>query len=121
LASVKNIQFISVQSGQAPQGMNLIDFHSDLQDFADVAGLLHHLDLLISVDTAPAHLAGAMAKPVWTLIPCRSDPRWLLGRSDSPWYPTMRLFRQTHLQSLREPIVRMKEQLEQLAENREPA
>lgn len=53
-----------------------------------------NLDLIITVDTAAAHLAGAMAKPVWTLLPCRADWRWMLDRDDSPWYPSMKLFRQ---------------------------
>lgn len=65
-----------------------------LKDFADTAGVLQNLDLLISVDTSVAHLAGAMGKPVWLLLPFAPDWRWLLRREDSPWYPTMRLFRQ---------------------------
>lgn len=65
-----------------------------LTDFADTAGLLAGLDLLVSVDTSTAHLAGAMALPVWTLLPYYPDCRWMLGRDDSPWYPTMRLYRQ---------------------------
>jgi tetratricopeptide (TPR) repeat protein len=65
-----------------------------LTDYADTAALLSGLDLLISVDTSAAHLAGAMAIPVWTLLPYCPDYRWRLGRDDSPWYPSMRLFRQ---------------------------
>jgi ADP-heptose:LPS heptosyltransferase len=75
--------------------MNLIDHTSELADFADTAALIHNLDLVISVDTAIAHLAGAMGKPVWILLPFAPDWRWMLGRDDSPWYPTMHLFRQT--------------------------
>jgi len=85
----------------------------DLRDFGDTAALLENLDLLISVDTSVLHLAGAMAKPAWALLPASPDWRWLLGRSDSPWYPTMRLFRQptagdwTHVvQSVGDAIVR---------------
>ena len=63
-------------------------------DFAETAAAILNLDLVISVDTAVAHLAGAIAKPVWTLLPISADWRWLLDRSDTPWYPTMRLFRQ---------------------------
>jgi tetratricopeptide (TPR) repeat protein len=65
-----------------------------LTDYADTAALLAGLDLLISVDTSAVHLAGAMGLPVWTLLPYCPDYRWLLGRDDSPWYPSMRLFRQ---------------------------
>jgi len=72
----------------------MTDFTRDLNDFADTAALIENLDLVISVDTSVAHLAGALAKPVWVLIPFSSDFRWLMDRTDSPWYPTMRLFRQ---------------------------
>ena len=64
------------------------------KDFADTAAALMNLDLVISVDTAVAHLAGALERPVWTLSPCNRDWRWLLARDDSPWYPSMRLYRQ---------------------------
>src|SRR5262249_55668023 len=62
--------------------------------FAETAGLISQLDLVISVDTSVAHLAGALGKPVWLLLPFVPDWRWLLDRDDSPWYPTLRLFRQ---------------------------
>jgi ADP-heptose:LPS heptosyltransferase len=65
-----------------------------LNDFEDTAALIMNLDLVIAVDTAVAHLAGALGKPVWLLLPANSDWRWLEERSDSPWYPGMRLFRQ---------------------------
>ena len=71
-------------------------FHAgdELTDFSDTAGLITQLDLLISVDTSVAHLAGALGKPVWILVTHVPDWRWLLERDDSPWYPTARLFRQ---------------------------
>jgi ADP-heptose:LPS heptosyltransferase len=64
-------------------------------DFGDTARAIEELDLVISVDTCVAHLAGALGKPVWTLLPFDVDWRWMLGRADSPWYPTMRLLRQS--------------------------
>ena len=67
---------------------------SGVDDFADTAALISHLDLVVSVDTAVAHLAGALGKPVWILLPYAADWRWMLERNDSPWYPSMRLFRQ---------------------------
>ena len=73
----------------------LINMGRDLADFSDTAAVLANLDLVISIDTAVAHLAGAMGRPVWVLLPYVPDWRWFLNRSDSPWYPTMRLFRQT--------------------------
>jgi ADP-heptose:LPS heptosyltransferase len=66
-----------------------------LDDFAETAAAIMALDLVISVDTSVAHLAGALGKPVWLLLPYAPDWRWLEARSDSPWYPTARLFRQT--------------------------
>ncbi|MBM4220714.1 MAG: tetratricopeptide repeat protein [Gammaproteobacteria bacterium] len=75
-------------------GLSLRDWSSQLATLADTAGLASQLDLVITVDTAVAHLAGALGKPVWLLLPSSADYRWLTGRSDSPWYPTMRLFRQ---------------------------
>jgi tetratricopeptide (TPR) repeat protein len=70
------------------------DLSNQLNDFADTAAVVEQLDLVITVDTSVAHLAGAMNKPVWVLLCYNSDWRWMLGREDSPWYPTMRLFRQ---------------------------
>jgi tetratricopeptide (TPR) repeat protein len=74
--------------------LGLRDWSSRLATLADTAALVSHMDLVITVDTAVAHLAGALGKPVWLLLPFSADYRWLSGRTDSPWYPTMRLFRQ---------------------------
>ena len=74
------------------QGM--LHFGEELTDFSETAGLIANLDLIVSVDTSIAHLAGALARPVWILLPFIPDWRWLLDREDSPWYPTARLFRQ---------------------------
>ncbi len=68
--------------------------HEGVGDFADTAALVEMMDLVVAVDTSVAHLAGALGRPTWTLLPFLPDWRWLLGRGDSPWYPTMRLFRQ---------------------------
>jgi ADP-heptose:LPS heptosyltransferase len=76
--------------------LRLIDWGAKLMDFSDSAALIHNLDLVISVDTAVAHLAGAMGKKVWTFLPFAADFRWLLDRPDTPWYPTMILLRQKH-------------------------
>lgn len=73
---------------------NLLIVSERLKDFADTAALIEALDLVITVDTSVAHLAGAMGKPVWILLPFAPDWRWLLDRADSPWYPSARLFRQ---------------------------
>ena len=101
LAAVRGVTFVSLQKGAPaaqgvapPAGMILSDHTADLEDFADTAALIESLDLVISVDTSVAHLAGAMGKPVWVLNRYDTCWRWLLNRSDSPWYPTVRLFRQ---------------------------
>jgi Glycosyltransferase family 9 (heptosyltransferase) len=72
----------------------LADMSGELTDFGETAALIANLDLVITVDTVIGHLAGALGKPVWILLPKAADWRWLLERSDSPWYPTARLFRQ---------------------------
>ncbi|WP_019503036.1 tetratricopeptide repeat protein [Pseudanabaena sp. PCC 6802] len=75
-------------------GDRIVDLRDCIQNFADTAAIVEQMDLIISIDTAVAHLAGAMGKPVWLLLPFAADWRWMLEREDSPWYPTMRLFRQ---------------------------
>jgi ADP-heptose:LPS heptosyltransferase len=75
--------------------MSLIDLTADLRDFGDTAALVQNLDLVITVDTSVAHLAGALGKPVWILSRYAGCWRWLNGREDSPWYPTARVFHQT--------------------------
>ena len=79
---------------QTQKALQLLDFGDELSDLADTAALIMNLDLVISVDTAIAHLAGAFGKPVWMLSRFDADWRWLIDREDSPWYPTMRIFRQ---------------------------
>jgi ADP-heptose:LPS heptosyltransferase len=101
-AGLNGIRFFSLQKGaaaresaRAPAGMDLTDLGVHIRDFADTAAILAGLDLVITVDTAVAHLAGALGRPVWILVAKPSDWRWLLDREDSPWYPTARLFRQS--------------------------
>ena len=90
----------------------VIDLTAELTDFTETAALMSCLDLVISVDTSVAHLAGALGRPVWTLLPFTPDYRWLLERDDSPWYPTMRLFRQDARRSYAEVIARVRSELE---------
>jgi tetratricopeptide (TPR) repeat protein len=90
---------------------NIIHFGDELRDFSDTAALISNLDLVISVDTSVAHLAGALSKPVWVLLPFIPDWRWLLDRDDSPWYPTARLFRQGNNRVWDDAIVRVRDAL----------
>ena len=87
-----------------------------LESFADTAALISQLDLVISVDTSVAHLAGALGRPVWVLLPFVPDWRWLLDRDDSPWYPTARLFRQTDFREWRGVVDRLRTALHDLVE-----
>jgi len=125
LAEVPGVQFLSLQKGDTaaetetpPLGMKLVDVAEELKDFADTAALLANLDLVIAVDTAVVHLAGAMGKPVWTLLPFAPDWRWLLDRPDSPWYPTMRLFRQPAIGDWDSVMAGVREHLQLLVHSR---
>jgi len=100
LQKLSQISLYSLQIGKDATEINqfdpdqITDLSVYIQDFADTAILVRSLDLIITVDTAVAHLAGALAKPTWVLLPFAADWRWLINRTDSAWYPTMRLFRQ---------------------------
>jgi tetratricopeptide (TPR) repeat protein len=89
----------------------IIDLTADLTDFSETAALVSCLDLVITVDTSVAHLAGALGRPTWILLPYLPDWRWLLDRDDSPWYPTMRLFRQSKSRDYSEVLDRVRSEL----------
>jgi tetratricopeptide (TPR) repeat protein len=100
ISKIPGVVIYSLQKGgraakpeDVPPGMTFHDFTADLHDFSDTAALMMNLDLVISVDTAVVHLAGALGRPVFTLLPFNPDFRWLIDRPDTPWYPTMKLFR----------------------------
>jgi tetratricopeptide (TPR) repeat protein len=125
LAGIPGVAFFSLQRGDAaaqaarpPQGMTVFDPTAELADFADDAALISALDLVISIDTATAHLAGALGRPVWTLVHFPAEWRWLLGRDDSPWYPTMRLFRRSRTEAWSDVVARVGQALRHLVEAR---
>jgi len=102
LFAIPDLQFYSLQMGagaaqRTETDLPLIDLSAHIGDMADTAALLEHLDLLIGVDTSVVHLAGALGRPVWMLTPAAPDWRWMTEREDSPWYPSLRLFRQKKL------------------------
>ena len=120
LATLDRVQLVSLQAGARAADLakhdwaaGVVDRAEACTDLADTAALMGRLDLIVSVDTAPAHLAGALGVPVWLLLPFKPDWRWMRERDDSPWYPTMRLFRQTNpgdwpavIQRLRRALVK---------------
>jgi tetratricopeptide (TPR) repeat protein len=104
-----SLQYSSGHPEEASFGpLDLVSYAGMWKDFADAAALIDCLDLVITVDTSVAHLAGAMGKPVWILLPFNSDWRWLLHRDDSPWYPSARLFRQKPSESWEHVISRVR-------------
>ena len=102
LGQLAGARYFGLQKGSqaaavegSPINAEFVNLGPELQDFGDTAALIAHLDLVLCVDTAVAHLAGAQGKPVWLMLPRPADFRWMEEREDSPWYPTMRLFRQS--------------------------
>ena len=113
--------FISLQKDPRPgdaamlqEQDDIIDLTADLSDFTETAALVSCLDLIITVDTSVAHLAGAIGRPTWILLPYTPDYRWLLDRTDSPWYPSVRLFRQSETREYESVIDRVRDELQAL-------
>lgn len=113
--------FLALQKGPAaaqaltpPPGLVIRSLDADIADFEDTAAILEIADLLISVDSSPVHLAGALGRPAWAMLPFSPDWRWLLGRDDTPWYPATRLFRQEARGDWSAPIARAAEALKTL-------
>jgi len=119
---IENIQVFSFQVGKGADELKKIfaqatDFTSEFLDFHDTAALMTHMDVMISVDTAPIHLAGALNIPGVVLLPFTPDWRWLLKRQDSPWYPSLRLFRQPTPGDWQPVIIELVEYIRQLMKN----
>jgi ADP-heptose:LPS heptosyltransferase len=109
-----DVEWFSLQKPTASPGFAVHDLTAQLTDFTETAALISQLDLVIAADTSVAHLAGALGKPTWLLLPVVSDWRWLLDREDSPWYPTMRLLRQKTNGDWNEVVTRIAEELKRL-------
>jgi len=122
-----NLDFICLQQDVTIDEKKLLDEHKvsyyslELSTFEGTAALISCLDLVVTIDTSIAHLAGAMGKPVWILLPFSPDWRWLLERVDSPWYPSARLFRQTKIGDWNTPLAQVKAECSKLAVNRDIA
>ncbi|MGH9407236.1 MAG: glycosyltransferase family 9 protein [Terriglobia bacterium] len=122
LCESRNIEFFSLQRGAEASRLGpvfpswrITDLEDGPADIARTAAAILGLDLVISVDTMIAHLAGALAKPVWTLLPYAADWRWLTKREDRPWYPTMRIFRQGPDRTWNTPVRRLVNELARLS------
>ncbi|QOZ73123.1 Tetratricopeptide (TPR) repeat [Bradyrhizobium arachidis] len=120
--------FVSLQKGPRPSDAavlrernDIVDLTAELTDFTETAALMSCLDLVITVDTSIAHLAGALGRPTWLLLPWTPDYRWLLDRTDSPWYPSMRLFRQTETREYESVLDRIRDELRTRASSFEPS
>ncbi len=126
LLAIQGVQFISLQKEYreadlaALASAPILRLDATLNDFADTAAVMSELDLVIAVDTATAHLAGAMGKPLWLLLSYIQDWRWMRGRVDSPWYPTARLFRQPEIGAWDEVIARVAHELTTFVKNPVP-
>ena len=125
LASMPEIALYSLQLGERAADLGkqgaaglIFDLSPNLNDFADTAAAMTQLDLIITIDSAPAHLAGGLGVPVWTLLNYVADWRWLMDRQDCPWYPTMRLFRQPTSEDWDSVFVDIKQALSDLLKNR---
>ena len=121
LLAIENCTFYSLQFGERCHDIismglehDLIDLEQNIVGFMEPAAAITNMDLVISVDTSIVHLAGALGMPVWTLLPFNPDWRWMLNRSDSPWYSSMKLFRQEKRQDWKAVIERVKKELMEL-------
>ena len=124
LLKVPGVSFFSLQKNPTPEDLPypecLLDLGPELEDYADTAAVIANLDLVISVCTSSAHLAGTMGRPLWVMLSHLPDWRWFLDRDDSPWYPTARLFRQDKPGDWDGVVARMAGELEALARERAP-
>jgi hypothetical protein len=123
LGEINGLTFFSLQKGAAaeqasdpPAGLKLLDLSPHLHDFADTAAAIAGLDLVIATDTSVVHVAGALGMPIWIMLAHIADWKWLIGREDSPWYPTARLFRQPALGAWNAVIEHIARELRRLVE-----
>ena len=128
LCEIDGIDFYGLQTGKPGEDAKVLEtttgFRTNLGDklnnFADTAAIISQLDLVITIDTATAHLAGAMGRQVWVLLPFAPDWRWFLDRNDSPWYQTMRLFRQSEPGNWQQPLKEIEKSLHKIITTQPP-
>ena len=127
LTAIEGVRFYSLQKGapaaqlsQSAQQIPVVNLEEDLHDFSDTAAVIENLDLIISIDTCVPHLAAAMGKPTWTILCAAPAWQWMLERDDSPWYPTIKLFRQKEAGEWADVFHNVAEQLRMLVANTTP-
>ena len=111
--------WVSLQAGDRSQDLHqtcriVLDASAELRDYNETAALVQNLDLVITVDSSVAHLSGALGKPVWLLLPYAPDWRWQLDREDSPWYDSVRLFRQEKIGAWMDVLLRVRSELQKM-------
>jgi len=126
LGDVEGVTYFGMQKGPAevqsktpPPGMDFIDLAPYIKDFSDTAAIIENLDILVSIDTSVIHVAGALAKPVFMMLAFSPGHMWMLERLDTPWYPTVRIFRQPAFKDWLSPVTQIKTELEKLVKARQ--
>lgn len=124
LAGLPSLALVSLQVGERSadparyaEGQRILDVAKDIQDYMDTVAIIAALDLIVTVDTSVAHLAGAVGRPAWVLLPFACDWRWLQNRADSPWYPSLRLFRQRAPGQWDAPLADIRSEIQALADH----
>ena len=125
--AMEGVTFLSVQQGpqaeeakNPPEGMTLVNLSSEIKDFEDTAAIFSLADLVITIDSAPAHLSGGLARPTWIMLGHVADWRWLMNRNDSPWYPTAKLFRQPARNDWKSVVEQIAADLAEFKQNKFP-
>ena len=125
VAALRGIALVSLQKGPTAEQAGgyfgrapLVNVGAEIHDYADTMAILQCLDMVLTVDTSVGHLAGALGRPAWILLSFAPDWRWLLNRSDTPWYPTVRLFRQAAPHQWGQPMIEVAAALRQLVETK---
>ena len=126
LLDITPLTWVSLQTGDRSQDLHqtyriVLDVSKELRDYNETAAMVQNLDLVITVDSSVAHLAGALGKPTWVLLPFAPDWRWQLDREDCPWYESVRLFRQEKVGNWMDVLLRVRSELQNLIKNREKA
>ena len=121
LSSLENVKIYSLQKGygaeqlqEVPKGIEIVNMDKEINDFADTAAIIENLNLMITIDTSIVHLSAGLGKPTWLLLPFAPEFRWMLNREDSPWYKSIKIYRQKETLNWGELIDRVCIELERI-------